>query len=110
MVAYHKRGAKQLSEKTGDFTAAFNRKNKSKYMNYCSQRNQIWTLVKNMDTLNFAVIWYEAKKFGYELLFEWSTFKAWFDIFKKIGAMLEKRKWIMGNKKITRKEMEKWME
>ncbi len=109
-VAYHKRGAKQLSKKTSDFSAAFNRKNKSRYANYCSQRNHIWTLVKNMDTLNFATLWYELKKFGYEMMFEWSTFKAWIDIRKKMGVMREKRRWIMGNRKVSKKEMDKWFE
>ncbi|MFH1192575.1 MAG: glycosyltransferase family 2 protein [bacterium] len=109
-VAYHKRGAKQLSKSASDFTAAFNRKKKSKYTNYCSQRNQIWTLVKNMDRLNFAIIWYEGKKFIYELIFEWDTFKAWIDALKKIGVMREKRKWIMENRKIFGEEMGKWYE
>ncbi|MFH0856580.1 MAG: glycosyltransferase [bacterium] len=107
-VAYHKRGARQLKNKLDDFTAAFNRKNKPKYINYLSQRNHIWTLVKNMDTLNLAVIWYEAKKFGYEMIFEWSTFKAWFDIWKKMGVMREKRRWIMGNRRVGREEIERW--
>lgn len=109
-VAYHKRGARQLKNKRGDFTAAFNRKNKPKYINCLSQRNHVWTLIKNMDTLNFATLWYEAKKFGYEMIFEWSTFKAWFDIWKKMGVMREKRKCIMANRKVSAEEMERWME
>lgn len=108
-IAYHKRGARQLKNKLGDFTAAFNRKNKSKYLNYCSQRNQIWMLVKNLEKLNFATLWYEMKKFGYEMIFEWSTFKAWFGIWKKLGAMREKRRWIMENRKVSNEEMDKWI-
>jgi len=109
-VAYHKRGGGQRSKKTGDFTAVLNRKNKSKFLNYHSQRNQMWMLIKNLDKLTFSVFFYEFRKFGYELLFEWHTFKAWFDIFKKLDIMKKKRKWIMGSRKITAKDMEKWFE
>ncbi|MFH1030217.1 MAG: glycosyltransferase, partial [bacterium] len=107
-VAYHKRTAKDVTGRKSDFFAALNRKNKSKFANYHSQRNQLFLLVKNLPKLNFAVIWYEVKKFIYELIFEWSTFKAWIDTLKKIRVMLEKRRWIMGNKKIEDEEMGKW--
>jgi len=107
-VAFHERGAKQAAGGESDWTASSNRKNKSKYANYCSQRNQIWMLIKNLPKLNFAVFWYEFKKFGYELIFEWSTFKAWIDVFKKMRKMKSKRKWIMRNRRVEWEEMRKW--
>lgn len=109
-IAFHKRGVRQLKKSLGDFTAAFNRKNKPKYINYLSQRNQIWFLIKNLDKLNFQTFWYEFKKFGYELLFEWTTFKAWLDIWGKMEIMKEKREWIMRNRKISPIEMNRWLE
>ncbi|MFC1613540.1 glycosyltransferase [Patescibacteria group bacterium] len=108
-IAYHERGAKQVAGGKNDLTVAVNRKNKSKYANYYSQRNQILMLIKNLPELNFATFWYEFKKFGYEMIFEWSTFKAWIDVFKKIKVMKVKRQWIMENRKVEWKEISKWM-
>ncbi|MFH0854818.1 MAG: glycosyltransferase [bacterium] len=108
VVAYHKRTAKDATGRKSDFFSALNRKNKSKFANYHSQRNQLFLLVKNLPKLNFVVLWYEGKKFIYELIFEWNTFKAWFDALKKIRVMREKRRWIMGNRKINPSEIEKW--
>ena len=52
--------------------------------------------------------WYEFKKFGYEMFFEWSTFKAWIDVLKMLPEMKDKRKYIMENRKVEWEEIVKW--
>ncbi|MFH1838563.1 MAG: glycosyltransferase family 2 protein [Candidatus Kuenenbacteria bacterium] len=112
--AYHDRTAKR-EKSLSDISAALNRKNKSKLINYLSYKNHLSMLVKNEFLSNFIfhflwIFFYEFKKFIFFLIFEFSTFKSLFEFFKQLPQILEKRKIIMSHRKINAKEMRKWME
>lgn len=113
-IAYHDRtvkGGKNLS----DLGAILNRKNKSKTNNEFSYKNHLLMLVKNELPSNFVlhfpwIFFYEFKKFIFMSLFEFSTLKiALSQFFKQLPRILRKRKIIMSQRKVSAKEMRKWM-
>ncbi|MBI4652920.1 glycosyltransferase family 2 protein [Candidatus Kuenenbacteria bacterium] len=112
--AYHDRTAKR-EKSLSDVSAAFNRKTKSKLINYLSYKNHLLMLIKNELLSNFIlhfpwIFFYELKKFVYLLFFEFSTFKALFKFFQQLPRILKKRKIIVSHRKINAREMRKWME
>ncbi|MEK7167345.1 MAG: glycosyltransferase family 2 protein [Patescibacteria group bacterium] len=112
--AYHDRTTKR-KKSLNDISAALNKKNKSKLINYLSYKNHLLMLIKNEFLSNFIlhfpwIFFYELKKFIFLLFFEFSTSKALFEFFKQLPIILKKRKIIMSHKKITAKEMRKWIE
>ncbi len=73
------------------------RKNKNKFVNRVSYRNHIYTLIKNESLSDFKhdflyIFIFEVKKFIFLLLFEISTLKGVFDVFKTMPKMIKKRK------------------
>lgn len=76
-------------------------------------RNQRLAFIKNDDLLSLlkdACFWLprEFLLFGYFLLFERSTLRAYLDILCMAPRMLAKRRIIMSRRKVGRKEMEEW--
>lgn len=111
-VAWHARGS-------GD-SAAFNplaiikeRKKLSRISKFYSFKNQRLMQIKNELPLLFVkhfprVIIKELAAWSYVLLFESYTLKTIKSLIKEIPGAFKKRKIIMKNKRITRKEMAKW--
>lgn len=113
-MAFHDRTAKG-KKNLNDFSAAFNRKNKSKMINYLSYKNHLLMLIKNELLSNFIlhfpwIFFYEFKKFIFMLLFEFPTLKTALSQFlKQLPQILKKRNIIMSNRKVKAKEIKKWM-
>ena len=89
----------------------------SKVKIYYLHRNVLWTIVKNWPLSLIAkyspvIIFHDILATLYCLFFEHSfvTLKAKIDAIKYLPIMLEKRKWIQKNKKISVKEIERWLE
>jgi len=107
-IGYHDRSI----TKKGNVIA--NRTLKSQFANYYSYRNHLFVLAKNEYLINLIIyfpyiFWYEFKKFIYLLLFERKTLVRGLDFFKKLCKMFSKRKIIRQNRKISAKELRKWI-
>lgn len=111
-IGYHYRSASGVAQ-VGNVAMVKNRLKKSKWVNYLSNRNHLWTLLKNEQGVNFClhfiwIIWYEFRKFGVVLLLEQRSLKGIWEFFKYLPNMLEKRKVIQDNRKIDAKTIRKW--
>lgn len=96
-----------------DRTAGADRGRKSDFVNYHSYKNHLFVLIKNEFCANFwidspRIIWYELKKIIYILLFERKTLRALKDFFRLLPKMINKRKIIRAQRKISAKEIRKW--
>jgi 8-oxo-dGTP pyrophosphatase MutT (NUDIX family) len=74
VVVYHARGTKAVHE-AGDLTTYRNKRNQSALVRYLSYRNHLMTIYKNEYWQNMVldwpwILWYEAKKFLYNLIFD----------------------------------------
>ncbi|MCX6740078.1 MAG: glycosyltransferase family 2 protein [Candidatus Parcubacteria bacterium] len=111
-IAFHERGVKNLDQ-GGNLYVIKQRKNKSKFIKFHSYKNHIFILLKNLSPRNFwrygiYIVFYELKKFLYILIFEFSTLRAWQEIFKKFKRMKIKHQLIMSRRLIKDDEMRKW--
>lgn len=111
-LAWHDRGAKSMEDLSFMDKIKF-RRSKSFFVNYNSYKNQFFVMVKNLPTrLYWKYFLYiegnELKKFVYILFFEPSTLSALKEFSNKNSRMKLKRKFILDNRKITEKEMQKW--
>ena len=102
-VAHHFRGISKTDE----------RKTRPKIINQLSYKNHLLTISKNQTAANLIVyspfiIYYELKKFIFMLLFERSTLPALFVFLRQITQTMQKRKFIMSNKKVSSKKIRKW--
>ncbi|MDD4606799.1 MAG: glycosyltransferase family 2 protein [Patescibacteria group bacterium] len=110
VVAYHQRGAQG---KENFKSTHQHRSVKSDFVNYHSYKNHWYVLIKN-ETLNNIfvhlphIFWYEFKKFIYLILFEKQTLKSFKEIKKYWRLMLNKRHYILKNKKVESKEIRQW--
>lgn len=110
-VAYHYRQVSGEKKRISEIIKE--RKNRSPLVRYLSYRNHLFLLIKNESFINFLkdlpwILFYELGKFLYLLFFEQKTFKAFFEIFKKLPKMLKKRKYILENRKVDSKIIRKW--
>lgn len=111
-VAYHFRRAGG-KEKAGPFEMLRNRKTKSPFINYLSQRNHPLMLVKNEHFTNLLlhapwIVPYELAKFFSILILEPRTLRAVKDFWKYLPRMLEKRRTVMAKCRVSASQMRKW--
>lgn len=111
-VAYHFRRAGG-KEKSGLLEMLRNRKTKSPFINYLSQRNHPLMLVKNEHLANVLlhapwIVPYELAKFFSILVLEPGTLKAVVDFWKYLPRMLVKRRTVMAKCRVSASEMRKW--
>lgn len=103
-VAYHFRAGAPLGR----------RFSQSKFVNFLSFRNHLWTLIKNSYWLNFllhswAILPYQLLKKFYLLFTQPLTFiKSGLSFCVKLPKIFEKRKYIMGRSKVGPKVMQNW--
>ena len=102
-IAYHFRSISQKD--TREF--------RPKLLNQLSYKNHFLSIIKNQTLINLIIyssfiLWYELKKFIYILILEQSTLPALFTFFKQLPQTLQKRNFIISNKKISSKEIRKW--
>lgn len=112
-VAYHARSTSG-SESTNTQNIIKNRKKQSSYAKYYSYRNHILMLLKNEFGKNFMknfwpIMWFELKKAGYILFFEFRNAKAFIEIIKMIPKMRVKRKEIMRRAKVSPGDIASWV-
>lgn len=103
-VAYHFRGVDKKD----------NRKNRLPINNQLSYKNHLLSIVKNQTFINLIIyspliLGYEIGKFIYLLLTEPRTLAGLSGFFRQLPSALEKRKFILKNKKIKSKEIRKWL-
>lgn len=111
-VAWHGRGTGVLKRFT-HFQVMKNRAKLSDFQKFYGFRNQRLMQLKNELWGNalrhpLAVFAKEFLIFFYVLLREPRLLKAYLDIFKKIPAILRKRKYIMKHKRVDWRKMEHW--
>lgn len=111
-VAYHRRNAKGLNDKS-DIAAARNKEKQSKIVRYNSYKNHLLTLYKNEYWQNLMVdfpfiLWYELKKFVYFLLFDRAVLKGLMEVWKKRKELVKKQAWIREKRKISWRDMRRW--
>lgn len=111
-VAYHYRSAAGSSDKT-HVGMVKNRMKKSKWVNYLSNRNHLFTLIKNEQLSNFWlhfpwIFWYEIRKWGYVLFFEPKTLKGLWEFFKYLPAMRKKRAIIKERTAVDARDIRIW--
>ncbi|MCA9373685.1 glycosyltransferase family 2 protein [Candidatus Peregrinibacteria bacterium] len=112
-VAYHGRGTGVLKRFT-HMEVYKNRSQLSKFQKYYSYKNQRLMQLKN-ETWGtyfadfFPIFGKEILVFGYMLFREPSIFKAWLEMVKQLPRALKKRSYIQKNKRVTSKEMRKWL-
>lgn len=112
VIGWHARGAGD-SAKTKYLDVIKERRKIPQFSKYHSFKNQRLMQVKNelLPLLFRHLPWWLPKEIAswfYVLIFEHYTIKATGELITQIPKMLKKRKWIMGNKKTTVKEMKKW--
>ncbi len=110
-VAHHDRSAAEGG--MGDTDAAKNRKNKSAIANYHSYKNHIATVLKNVYWSNYLkdwpwIEWYEIKKFGYLMLFDFKTWKGFWSLMLQWPALRHKRSFVKTIRKVKAKEIRVW--
>ena len=110
-VAYHVRRAAG-SENTTFGEMIKNRKQQSSLVKYYSYRNHLLLLLKNEFGRNFIndllpIKWFEAKKAGYILIFEFKTIRAWLELLKMAPLIIAKRKEIFKKAKVSSVDMRK---
>lgn len=113
-IAYHVRSISG-SENNNLSEIIKNRKKQSSFGKYYSYRNHLFLLIKNEFYRNFikdfwSIKWFELKKAGYVMIFEFKNLRAWFEILKMLPQMLAKRKEINKKAKINYIDFAKWIE
>jgi GT2 family glycosyltransferase len=109
-VAYHDRSAPSQTGRS-DVVAAKNKHTQSEWIRYHSYKNHIVTLIKNEYIGNalrdcVPILWYEAKKFVWYLLFDRSVLfglrtVSWYDVWIK-------RKFITARKTVSARTIRIW--
>jgi len=110
--AYHVRAMRAASQ-TGMLARYRHRRGQSYLCRYYSYRNQFLLLAKDqylglLFSFSPAIIWRELKKLIYVLILEWSSVRALFDVIKLLPAMMRKRRIILGQAKVSAREMTQW--
>lgn len=112
-VAYHLRTfAAGESQSAGEILAG--RRKQSPIAKYYSYRNHLLILLEDIYLINLLyyflpIGWLELKKFGYILIFETKSLLAWFEIIKMIPEIRLKRRQVIGQARVTAKEMRQWI-
>jgi len=112
-IAFHGRGTGVIERKT-NWQIVRNRKFLNKFQRYYSFRNQRLMIMKNALLGNyirnfFQILINDVATLFYLLFFEPSTLKAFFSIYKLSPKMARKRKLIMAKRKVSAREINKWM-
>jgi GT2 family glycosyltransferase len=108
-VAYHRRSAKGLNDKS-DVAAAKNKEKQSKMVKYNSYKNHLLTLYKNEYWQNLMIdfpliLWYELKKFVFFIIFDRDVLSGLAEIYRFRKQLKEKRKIIVKNRKLDWRQM-----
>ncbi len=112
-VAHHGRGTGVLKRFT-HHEVLKNRSKLNKLQKYYSYKNQRLMQIKNEFIGGFFkdffdIIWKEILVFLYMVLREPFLFKAWLEMISQIPAALKKRRYIMSHRKISSRDMDKWL-
>lgn len=112
-IAYHGRGTGVLKRFT-HFEVLKNRKKLNKFQKHYSYKNQRLMQIKNEFIRGilkdfFSIIWKEILIFGYILFREPFLLKSFGKMIVQTPKMLKKRHHIMKNKKVSYKQMQKWL-
>lgn len=110
-VAYHDRSAAEGGRT--DTAAVRNRKTKSSSANYYSYKNHIATVLKNLYWKNYLkdwpwIEWYEFKKFIYLMIFEFATWKGFWQLILEWSTIRQKRMHVKQLRKISANELRIW--
>ena len=113
-IAYHIRYMSG-SENNSLSETIKNRKKQSSLAKYYSYRNHLLLLIKNEFPRNFIrdfwhIKWFEIKKAGYVIIFEFKNIGVWLEIITMLPKMLAKRKEIFKKAKINHLDMARWIE
>jgi len=111
-LAWHGRGTLAVSRNTSMQIFSM-RKKMTNSQKYHSLKNRYLMMLKNeIFSIWFShlpiIIFYEILYFGYNLFFDFRIMGAYFETIKKIPIMLAKRKHIMRNIKVDKKQIRKW--
>lgn len=112
-VAYHDRTAKSTVGMTLREKINY-RKSKSQITNGNSYRNHLWMLQKNIsegiwEECKYYIIVEEIKKLLYIIFCEWGSIPKLFEVWKTRNRTSLKRNQIMLSRKVSDKEMLRWM-
>lgn len=112
-VAYHGRGTGVL-KRFSHLEVARNRKKLSKFQKYYSYKNQRLMQIKNEFVRGvlsdfFPILWKEILVGGYVVFREPYLLKAFGHMVTQIPSILKKRRHIAKNRKVSWKEMNKWL-
>lgn len=112
-VANHGRGTGVLKRFT-HWEVYKNRSKLNKFQKYYSYKNQRLMQLKNEMWPNFLhdffpIVFKEILVFFYMTLREPYLYKAWFEMLKQIPGILKKRRYIMKNKRVDWRYMQKWL-
>lgn len=112
-VAYHDRSAAGPVA-LSDSAALKNKKKQSELIRYHSYKNHLMTLYKNEYIQNFLldfpfILWYEVKKFFYNLFFDRGVIKGLKVVWENKKEIKEKKTYISQKRKKDWKEMRKYM-
>lgn len=64
-------------------------------------KNHIFVVVKNFPRISWKFFFREWGMLGYVVLFRWTVFKVWPQLFRQLPLMLKKRKWILSHAKTS---------
>ena len=111
--AYHGRGTGAL-KRFSHWEVLKNRSKLSKFQKYYSYKNQRLMQLKNEFVRGFLwnffpIIWKEILIKCYMIFREPFLFKAFFHLITQIPRALKKRKYIMRRRRVSWREMEKWL-
>ena len=112
VIAWHDRtSAKKSGKGFADFREI--RKKQGLWLRRISWRNQWFLFIKNLSLTNFIIfsprfVLRQAKMFLYLLFFETKVLSCILDIIKLLPRMLNKRKIIMKQRKVSNKDIRKW--
>lgn len=111
--AFHDRTAAPGEDMT-DGSAVENKKAQPRLLRYNSYKNHLMTLYKNEYGQNWLldwpwILWYEAKKFIWFLLFDRDVLKGWGEIWRMRHELRAKRNEIRERRRVGWREMRRWI-
>jgi len=112
-VAYHGRGTGVLKRFT-NWEVFKNRSKLNKFQKYYSYKNQRLMQLKNETCGTFFhdfthILGKELLILAYMIFREPFLWKSWFKMLSQIPSILKKRRYIMKNKRVSSKEMVRWL-
>lgn len=110
-LAYHHRQA--TGNTANDKMVIKQRRQHSKFINYYSYKNHLFTIWKNESIGNLIkdspwIGLYELKKIVYIILFEVATIKSLFEYFKQLPKINNKRRYIQSKRREKASKIRKW--